>query len=272
MDRFSADRWEAARRRVVDRAFREVPFYREQWAAAGRVLAEPVPVASADLAAQQFRLCPLTRPWLPARMPSLWTGDPAALLAALRLAGVAARRLPVIEIRSAMVDWRSLGRLGPPYAAMLPPGADVVDEERRRLLNAPAATLAARAGRVLVVGTDVELAAAARELDGAEVVPVRRGTVAEVLDATREATASDPCLAHDPCLGPLGATAPGCGRLHLLWRRFHAREEDGALLVTALRRRPALCSVVPAGSAGVTVGRCPEHGTATLTRSAAPPR
>ncbi|GAA4628243.1 hypothetical protein GCM10023196_043750 [Actinoallomurus vinaceus] len=54
-------------------------------------------------------------------------------------------------------------------------------------------------------------------------------------------------LVHDPRLGDFAATAPSCGRPHLLWRRYHAGTEDGALLINALRRRPVLCSVVPEG-------------------------
>ncbi|RFU37569.1 hypothetical protein DZF91_32165, partial [Actinomadura logoneensis] len=79
-------RWEAARRRVVARAFSEVPYYREQWAAAGRPLAEPARAASADLTGQLFRLCPLGGPFRPAREPSLWSAETGTLRAALAVA------------------------------------------------------------------------------------------------------------------------------------------------------------------------------------------
>lgn len=257
-------RWDAARRSVVGRAFREVPYYREQWAIAGEALTEPVPVASDHLVDQAFRLCPLSRPWLPDKEPSPWTGDPEVLAEMLRLAGVTRRGVPVIEVRPSMVDWTSLGHGGPRYAAMLPPGADVVDEERRLLLNAPATALAARAGSALLVGGPGEVAAVRSELGPeVDVTPVIRGTVGDV--ARAGSRPGDPArLACDPCLGYLGATVPSCGNLHPLWRRHHLRTENGALLVTALQRRPALCSVVPAGSSGVTVGSCEEHRSAIL--------
>ena len=269
MNRFSSERWEAARRRVVDQAFQRVPYYREQWAVAGRVLEEPVPVASADLTTHLFRLFPLGRPWLPGRAPSPWLGEPAMLASALREAGVLSRVVPVLEVRREVVDWRALGRLGPRYAALLPPGADVVEEEQRRLLNLPAVQLATIANRVVVVGTSEDLAEVVPALPKtASLLQVVRRTAAQIVgDDTTPAAGRRPAvrLAHDPCLGDFAATAPSCGRPHVLWRRYHAGSRDGALLITALRRRPVLCSVVPEDSAGVTVGRCPEHGTAILT-------
>ncbi len=264
MQRFSMKHWDATRRAVVDRAFREVPYYREQWALAGKALAEPVPVTSDGLLDQAFRLCPLSRPWLPGEEPSLWTGDPLALLEALRLAGASPRGVPVVEVRASMVDWTSLGNGGPRYGALLPPGADVVSEERRLLLNAPATALAADAGAVVLVGTTSELSSVRAELGASvDVTTVLRGPVGEI--AAFGSRPGDPSrLAWDPCLGYLGATVPACGNLHALWRRHHVRTEDGALLVTALRRRPALCSVIPAGADGVTVGECAEHRSAIL--------
>src|SRR5262249_48347837 len=163
------------------------------------------------------------------RAPSLWIGEPGALGAALRLAGALSRRIPVLEVRPAIVDWRSFGRLGPPYPALLPPGPAGVDDDRRRRVNAPALEPAAprpaaRGGRAGVVGTAAELAAVVPDVaESAEVVPVRRGSPAELLRDVPEGSAvppgGPPSLGYDPYLGYLGATAPGCGRLHLLWRR-----------------------------------------------------
>ncbi|RFU41422.1 hypothetical protein DZF91_11980, partial [Actinomadura logoneensis] len=167
--------------------------------------------------------------------------------------------LPVLEVGPSMLDRRTLGR-GRPYAVVLPPSADVVDESRRRALNARAVELATGRGAV-VVGGEEELAAVLPELGSAEpLVPLPRASAAAAL------AMSGPVVAHDPALGYLAARHPGCGKLHLLWRHHHARVVDGVLEVTSLRRRrPTLCAVVPADSDGVTVGRCPDHDVPTLT-------
>ncbi|WP_026414415.1 hypothetical protein [Actinomadura oligospora] len=251
----TVQRWEAARRRAVARAFSEVPYYREQWAAAGRRLDEPAPAASAGLADQLFRLCPLGSPFRPTREPSLWLAETATLRAALAVA--APSRLPVIEAGPSMLDRRTLDR-GRPYAVILPPGADVVDESRRRALNERAVGLAAGSGAV-VVGARDELDAVLPEIIAPSLITVVRASAAEAI------TTSGPVVAHDPALGYLAARHPACGALHLLWRHHHARVVDGVLQVTSLRRRrPTLCSVVPHDSGGVTVDRCHAHDTPTL--------
>jgi hypothetical protein len=257
--RFSARAWEETFRRVVTRAFHEVPFYREQWAVAGRVLPEPEPVQSRELIDQLFRLCPLSRPFRPAREPSLWTGELRGLRAAAQLTTGAPRGTLLLEVREAMLD-RRMG--GPRYGVVLPPGARTAGEGRRCALNRIAATLAARAGRALVVGSPQELAevlpelrAAAGRPAGLELIGVPRMTLGQ---AVRERQA--PMLAHDPCLGYVAARVPTCGRIHLLWREFHARADGGAVTVTALRRRrPTLVNVIPADSTRLTRRICPEH-------------
>ncbi|WP_067476140.1 hypothetical protein [Actinomadura hibisca] len=261
---FSATRWDAARRKVVRRAFREVPFYREQWAAAGRELPDVVPTPAERLADQAFRLCPLGRPYRPAHEPSLWTGDAAALRAAVRTAGVPARGVPVLEVRDAMLDRLSLGPGGPAYGVLLSAEADVLDEERRAALNARAVGLAVRAGRAVVVGPPDALDHAVAGLRSAAAATLRIGVLARTTPA-EAFSAGGPVLLHDPVLGYYGARAGTCGVVHLLWRHHHARVVDGALQITDLRRRrPTLCGVVPAGSAGSAVAPCPEHGVPAL--------
>jgi hypothetical protein len=67
---------------------------------------------------------------------------------------------------------------------------------------------------------------------------------------------------HDPCLGYFAVRVPACGRVHLLWRRYHARTGDGSVMVTALRRRrPTLVNVIPAGPGCTTLRFCPEHAS-----------
>jgi len=72
---FRQDRWDAMHRLACARAFREVPFYREQWAYARRELSEPLAVTAGELQRELFRLCPLRSQWDPRREPTLWTGE-----------------------------------------------------------------------------------------------------------------------------------------------------------------------------------------------------
>ncbi|MFI6297998.1 hypothetical protein ACIBEJ_40855 [Nonomuraea sp. NPDC050790] len=283
--RFSATAWERSYRRTVRLAFSRVPFYRDQWVRAGRALDEPLPTPTGELAGQLHRLCPFGEPYDPGAEPSLWIGPPGGLRAALTTAlgaagaagfsgaagaagvsgaaGVAgfsgaARlgglgRVPVLEVRRSVLDRRRLGAGGPPYGVLLEPGATVVHERRRRELNAPALALATRAGRAVVVGERAAVASFLPELEGVEV---------RVLERVTLAGAAEGVLVHDPHLGYYAARAR-CGRVHLLWRRFHARPEGGGLAVSALgRRRPVLVAVVPEG--GGEIGRCPGHGTPIL--------
>ncbi|MGW7478699.1 hypothetical protein ACWGH8_08985 [Nonomuraea muscovyensis] len=259
--RFGGGRWERRYRRVVDEAFRRVPFYRDQWVAAGRALDRPEPTASADLAGQLHRLCPFARPFDPSEEPSPWIGDARLLRDALALAG-APRRVPVLEVRAAVLDRRTLGRFPwslPRYGVLLAPDAKVVDAGRRRSLNAEALRLAARAGRAVLVGDRAAVEAVLPDLDGVEVVTVPRVTAGEA------AGAAEAVLAHDPHLGYFAANDPGCGGLHLLWRHFHARAAGRGPALTALRgTRPALVDVVPHGAEGLAPDLCPRHGTPVL--------
>ncbi|MDR8414762.1 hypothetical protein MTP10_39305 [Nonomuraea sp. 3-1Str] len=264
---FSATRWERAYRRVVSTAFRRVPFYRDQWVAAGRALDEPEPTPSAALAGQLFRLCPFALPFDPSREPSLWTGDGSDLRDALALAG-APRRTPVLEVRAAVLDRRTLAAppfawRGPRYGVLLGPDAKVVDESRRHALNAAALRLAAEAGRAVVVGERAALDAVLPELTGVRVSVVERlslARAAKVGDAP--VRAGDAAVVHDPRLGYLASVVPCCGRTHLLWRHFHARPAGGTLTFTALRRRrPMLVNVVPDDPGTPAIAVCPEHGT-----------
>ncbi|MFE0073928.1 hypothetical protein ACFWYW_34240 [Nonomuraea sp. NPDC059023] len=254
--RFSATAWERSYRRTVRLAFSRVPFYRDQWVRAGRALDEPLPTPTGELAGQLHRLCPFAEPYDPGAEPSLWIGPAGGLRAALAVALGAAGvrgRVPVLEVRRAVLDRRRLGLGGPPYGVLLEPDATVVHERRRRELNAPALKLAADAGRAVVVGERAAVASFLPELAGVEV---------NVLERVTLAGAAEGALVHDPHLGYYAARAR-CGRVHLLWRRFHARPEGGGLAVSALgRRRPVLVAVVPDG--GGELGRCPGHGTPIL--------
>ncbi|GAA2281625.1 hypothetical protein GCM10010149_27590 [Nonomuraea roseoviolacea subsp. roseoviolacea] len=304
---FSARRWERARRRVVASAFLRVPFYRDQWAAAGRALDEPEPTPSAALPGQLHRLCPFARPFDPSREPSPWIGDGRDLRDALAVAG-APRRAPVLEVRPAILDRRTLagGALpwgdvlpwgdalswggGRPYGVLLAPEARVVDEARRRALDAAALGLAAEAGRAIVVGERAALDAVLPRLEGVRVHAVQRVSLGQAVRTAQGAAAvgiaggvagapvGDPAgvgavVAHDPHLGYLAAVAPGCGRVHLLWRHLHARPFAGpggpAVAFTALRRRrPVLVDVVPDDAGTLTTALCPEHGTPVVTSPA----
>jgi hypothetical protein len=256
---FSPAGWEARYARAAERAFRQVPFYREQWAAAGHPLRDPVPVAAAELQEQLFRLCPLARPHRPEREPSLWIGDPADLRRALAIAGALATGAAVLEVRGAIVDWRDLGRRGPRYAPVLAADAPIADPARRTALNAEAAAFAAAAGAAVVVGSPAELAVVLGELSGtARLLPLPRVT----LDGAGD---GGPALLHDRHLGYLGAWVRACGRFHLDWRHVHARADQGGVLITKLRQtRPTLVNVRPAGAGRAAVQVCPLHGTPAL--------
>jgi hypothetical protein len=281
--RFAAARWERAYRRVVGTAFGRVPFYRDQWAAAGRALDEPEPTPSAARAGQPHRLCPFALPFDASQEPSLWISDGRELRDVLALTG-APRRTPVLEVRPAVLERRTLTLAGPRYGVLLAPDARVVDEDRRRALNAAAHELASRAGRAIVVGERSALDAIVPELDEVQVHAVERTTVALAVrdaqpmgtraGAVRDARRGDArddrhVVVHDPHLGYFAGVHPACGRIHLLWRRFHARPAGRAVAVTALRRRrPVLVGVVPDGAEAldtlITAG-CPEHGTPILS-------
>ncbi|MCF6473323.1 hypothetical protein FAF44_33805 [Nonomuraea sp. MG754425] len=249
---FSPAGWERSYRRAVRSAFARVPFYRDQWVRAGRALDTPVPTPCADLEGQAHRLCPFTEPYDAGAEPSLWIGAAAELRAALSTVG-AARRAPVLEVRRAVLDRRALGPFRD-YGVLLAADAKVRHERRRQELNEPALRLATAAGRAIVVG---ERAAVA------EFLPALSGVETRVLERAGLDGAARSEVVHDRCLGYYAARAR-CGHLHLLWRRFHARPtDDGALAVTALRRRrPVLVDVVPDGLA--TLGRCPVHHTPVL--------
>ncbi|WP_327089958.1 hypothetical protein OIE66_04895 [Nonomuraea sp. NBC_01738] len=245
--RFSAIAWERDYRRTVADAFSRVPFYRDQWVAAGHELEEPVPTPSEELTGQLHRLCPFAAPYDPAREPSLWIGAADELREALALTG-APRSAPVLEVRQAVLDRRTLGRRGPRYGVLLATGARVVHERRRRELNAPALDVARQAGAAVLVGEQEQITRFLPELDGVDVTPIAHGEA----------------VAFDPHLGYFGARA-SCGGLHLLWRRFHVKQSGAGPCVTALRRRrPTLAGIVPAGRERDVTGLCREHGTPIL--------
>lgn len=154
-----------------------------------------------------------------------------------------------------------LSRLGctlldrPPLRGAALPAAKVLEESRRRALNADALHIATEAGRATLIGERASLDALLPELDGVEVNIVERMTAAHAVRSKRAG------VVHDPHLGYFAA-ATTCGRVHLLWRHFHAHPAGRALTVTALRRtRPTLVNVIPDDSGSLTTAVCPEHGT-----------
>ena len=265
---FRQDRWDTKHRVACARAFSEVPFYREQWAYAGRELPEPLPVRAGELKHELFRLCPLRSQWDPRREPGLWIGEASALVDAVTLAIGAPRGVPVLEIREAAVDWTRVGPYGAPYGFLLRADADVGGNGRRLALHLAALKLAVDHGRAVVVGSSHELSELAPELEKA-LAPVvvqwshvSRMTLAEAATA-RDAT--EPVVVHDPFLGYIAARARGCGKFHLLWGRVHAKVSASGLLFTRLRgRRPTLVNVLPVDPGFSAVRLCPTHGTPTL--------
>lgn len=252
--------------RASRRAFGEVLFYREQWAAAGAVLAEPTPTATADLPQPPHTLCPFARPWSPAREPSLWTPTGRPLARALRLAGCDPRRA-VLEICPALRDSDRLPRAGfalarARYGVLLGPSAVVASAAHRLALNR--AALASVTGPAWLVGTAGELAdvtewAAGDDAAGRPLHPVVRLAPGDPVPPT------GPVLLHDPHLGYLGARRRDCAELHLDHARVDAREHSGRVAFSLPgRRRPTLLALLPPGAARVVLTTCPRHGGPVL--------
>lgn len=245
--------------RAVRRAFAQVTFYREQCAAAGRLLTEPVPTPADALPQPPHTLCPFAQPWSPEREPSLWTPTLRPLARALWLAGCR-ERLPVLEVRQALLDRDRLPRrhrLRPTaYRVLLSPTAVVSADAHRAALNQHALAV----GAAWVVGSPDELAAAVPA--GDRFRPVHRLPVAAV---TGTAATDVPVVLYEPMLGYLGARVPQCRQFHLDAPRVYARERDGTVSFSLPRsRRPTMLDIVPAGADRVTVQPCPRHGTPTL--------
>jgi hypothetical protein len=256
--------------RAVRRAFARVTFYREQCAAAGRLLTEPRPTPVAAIPRPPHTLCPFARPWSAEREPSLWTPTLWPLVRVLRMAGCR-ERLPVLEVREALLDRTRLPGLRPgsPYRVLLAPTATVAAGTRRAELEREALAVAEAAGAGWVVGDPAELAALPAAA-GSRLRPVRRLPVAAVAGGV---DATTPTVLYEPMLGYLGAVVPGCGSLHLDHRRVYARVRDGLVTLSLPgSRRPTLLDIVPAGAGTVTVGRCARHGVPTLVAAPAETR
>lgn len=262
------DDWRARRRyrRAVRWAFARVTFYREQWAAAGEVLAAPVPTRLETLPQPPHTLVPFSRPWLPDREPSLWTPSLRPLARALRAAGCR-DRAPVLEVRESLADHDRLPgvvlRRGTPYRALLSVAAVVASAEHRAALNREALSVLDATGTGWVVAGPDELAALP-EVGDSRLRLVRRLPVAAAGD-TGAADLTGPAVLYEPMLGYLGARVPDCGQLHLDTPRVYPRERDGLLTLSLpADRRPVLLDLVPAGAERVAVAACPHHGTSVL--------
>jgi hypothetical protein len=247
-----------------------VPFYREQWATAGRQLSEPVPVLASNLCQELFRLCPLRSPWDPRREPTLWTGELAGLTAALSAAGLPPRRTPVLEVRASAVDWTRFGRTGAPYGFLLSRDADVAGEGTRMALQLGAMKLTVDHGRAVVVGPRDEVPQILRAVEAALAPVTVRWSVVHRMTLAEAAAAGDvahaePAIVHDPFLGYIGARSPQCGEVHVLWERIHVKASPDGLVYTRLRgRRPTLVNVLPVDPGFAAVHRCSVHGTPVL--------
>jgi hypothetical protein len=254
-------------RRAARRAFARVTFYREQCAAAGRLLDEPDPTAVTDLPDPPHTLCPFARPWSAEREPSLWTPSLVPLARALRTAGCRAA-VPVLEVRDALLDYDRLPRRGPgrrqPYRVLLSAAAVVASPQRRTDLHQEALAVAETAGSGWVVGTPSEIADVTTVTAGTAGLlrPVYRVPVATIAAGV---PADAPVVVCEPLLGYVGARHPDCGQFHLDSPRVFARERNGLLTLSFPRsRRPTLLDIVPTGGDSVTVSDCPRHGVPVL--------
>lgn len=271
-DGWQTDRGQRRYRRSVRRAFATVTYYREQCAAAGQLLAEPVPTPGDALPQPPHTLCPFARPWSAEAEPSLWTPAPQPLARSLWLAGCR-DRLPVLEVREALLDRTRLPRRfalrrSVAYRVLLSPTAVVISESHRIGLNRAAYAVAEAAGGGWLVGGPAELSVGITAAESAPLLPVQRLPVAA---AAGTEPVEVPTLLFEPALGYLGAVRPECGRFHLDPARVFARDRDGRVTLSLLQsRRPTLLDIVPPGADRVALGRCDRHGTATLQPRVSP--
>lgn len=252
-------------RRAVRRAFATVTFYREQCAAAGRLLDRPDPTPIGALPEPPHTLCPFAHPWWPDREPSLWTSELRPLARVLRLAGCR-RRLSVLEVRDSLLDHARLPRRypwrrGSPYRVLLAPSAIVASSQQRNELNQAAL---ADTGGGWVVGEPDQLADLPVAA-GTGLHPVHRLPVAAVATVP---PASHPTVLYEPALGYLGALVPECRQFHLDNPRVYAHQRDGVITFSLPGfRRPTLLDILPSGTERLAVRRCGRHGTPVLVAS-----
>jgi hypothetical protein len=242
-------------------AIAEVPWYRENWL--GRDRQTDVPTVGAEVLEEQtFRFFPLSRPFRSGehQQPPF---DGRGLVSALAWTGVTLWRQTVFECRRAWLDpvtlsaWRQLS-----YAVLLDPPVGADPGGRQAALRQSGIDRLAQARGALVVGTDAQRRHVQHLVDGpASVRRIDLGTDAHLLPD------GGPVVVYDGLLGYLGGIHPACGRVHLSWRRYWARNSEAGVALTGLSScRPRLVDVVPRWGAGWRARLCPTHGSPVLER------
>jgi hypothetical protein len=263
--RHSPSAWERSHRAAVEQAFATVPHYREMWAEAGIRLPEPKPTCGADLDSLLAGLYPFTEPYEPRREAPPWLGEPAELFEALQSTGGYRGERPLFEVRDALLDWDRIGpRAGRHrYEVVLSADAEVADPALREA--SVRAFVAAREPALLGSSAQIaDLSVAVHDAVSKAQIFVRTS----LTDLGR--TGDEATVLHDARLGYLGARHQECGQAHLNWRRLYVRQSPNGPLFTMLRRRrPTLVNVVVPGTAHLSAGQCPVHGSPILTAEGA---
>ncbi|MCA1568895.1 MAG: hypothetical protein LC798_00965 [Chloroflexi bacterium] len=250
--------------RTVARAYETVPYYRERWRSGQAHSARPHTPA-AHLEDHLARLFPLAHPLQPRGELPPWLGGPRELLEALLLTEEHDPSATLLEIRPALLDWRSLGPCGiGRYGVVLSPDAIATPTAAR----VPADIGAMPPLELLGSATELTATQPALEHPARQFVRVR---LDEGVDAS--VTPVHAAVLFDSRLGYIGARASSCGEWHLNWRRVHCRTtSDGLAFTKLVQRRPTLVDVVPEQASFVAVAPCARHGSPVLVGARDRPR
>ncbi len=250
--------------RTVARAYGTVPYYRERWPS-GQAQGTRPSTPAANLEDHVARLFPLAEPLRSSGELPPWLGGPRELFEALLLTEEHDPSATLLEIRPALLDWRSLGPCGiGRYGVVLSPAAI-------------AAPTAARVRPDLVSAQPLELLGSPAELTATlpALVHSARQFVRVRLDegVDDSVTPAHAAVLFDSHLGYIGARATSCGEWHVNWRRVDCRATpEGLAFTKLLQRRPTLVDLVPEQTGFVAVAPCARHGSPVLVRARDRPR
>ncbi|HIW62441.1 MAG TPA: hypothetical protein H9881_08295 [Candidatus Stackebrandtia excrementipullorum] len=239
-----------AYRRTVDRAYRRVPFYREQWAETGDPTPIPVAVPAAELAARH-RFTPVGE--AAGEHPVLRGRE---LYEALLFTERYSRDDTVFDVQPGLRDLTSIGPDGSGrYRVVLTHDAEVDPHAENDLRRTTFTAYTSTARRVLL-GDARQLAGLGLEpqtVDGDQIL--LRGGVTELARLD---------VLYDEDLGYLGARR-SCGSVHLNPRRVDVRMLDGLVVFSRTDRdNPTLLHIAPTGGAAARLGRCGVHDEPVL--------
>lgn len=241
--------------RIVCRAYRRVPFYREQWAEAGTPSPVSAPVPASTVAAAGDRFMPLSAPDDP--IPQLHGGE---LFDALMLTERYSPSDELFDVREGLLDHTTIGPRGSGrYRVVLSSDARVAPYDGEKLRDTTLSAYRSAANAVLLADDD--------QLAGLGIDPTASGSpdrrVLRRGDLTQLPSID---ILMDTELGYLGARRQSCGRFHVDENRLDVRELNGVLVFTRLdRENPTLLHIAPTGGSAVGLDRCASHDGLVLT-------